>query len=82
VTPQVAVASETGPGMSGPYRGKRRLIRRLRGWLIFVVILAAVGAASAGIYRYRQAAGVVDLPVAPARKGEFLVIIDNEKTRM
>ena len=61
--------------MSGPYRGKRRLIRRLRGWLIFVVILAAVGAASAGIYRYRQAAGVVDLPVAPARKGEFLVII-------
>ena len=75
MTPQVAVASETGPGMSGPYRGKRRLIRRLRGWLIFVVILAAVGAASAGIYRYRQAAGVVDLPVAPARKGEFLVII-------
>ena len=61
--------------MPGPYRGKRRLIRRLRGWLIFVVILAAVGAASAGIYRYRQAAGVVDLPVAPARKGEFLVII-------
>ena len=61
-----------GPGV--PHIG-RKLARRLRFWAILIVTLGAVGAASAAIYRYRQAAGAADLPVAPARKGEFLVII-------
>jgi multidrug efflux pump subunit AcrA (membrane-fusion protein) len=49
--------------------------RKIRGWAIFIVILAAVGASAAGVYKVRQANAVVDLPLAPARKGEFLVII-------
>jgi multidrug efflux pump subunit AcrA (membrane-fusion protein) len=48
-------------------------VRTLAG---LVAVLAVIGVASAGVYRLRQtkqpAAG---LPVAPARKGDFLVII-------
>ena len=49
--------------------------RRIRGWVIFLTILLAIGGASAGVYRMRQAQAVVSFPVAPARKGDFLVII-------
>jgi multidrug efflux pump subunit AcrA (membrane-fusion protein) len=49
--------------------------RRIRAWAIFLLVLAAVGASAAGVYRMRLADSAVDLPVAPARKGEFLVII-------
>jgi HlyD family secretion protein len=49
--------------------------RKIRGWAIFLVVLAAVAASGAGLYRMRQADNAVDLPVAPARRGEFLVII-------
>jgi HlyD family secretion protein len=49
--------------------------RKIRGWAIFLVVLAAVAASGAGVYRMRQADSAVDLPVAPARRGEFLVII-------
>jgi HlyD family secretion protein len=49
--------------------------RRIRFWatLLFFIVLA--GGAAAGVYRYRLTQGAVDLPVAPARKGDFLVII-------
>jgi len=48
-------------------------LRRLAGLL---AVLAIIGAASAGVYRLRQTEQAAnDLPVAPARKGDFLVII-------
>jgi multidrug efflux pump subunit AcrA (membrane-fusion protein) len=49
--------------------------RRIRFWVIAFVMILAVGGAGAGVYRYRQQQSAVDLPVAPARKGDFLVII-------
>ncbi|HEY2015806.1 MAG TPA: efflux RND transporter periplasmic adaptor subunit [Bryobacteraceae bacterium] len=50
-------------------------VRRIRFWgtLLFVALL--LGGASAGVYRMRQAQSEVSLPVAPARQGDFLVII-------
>lgn len=51
-------------------RQKLRLLAGLLG------VLAIIGAASAGAYRLRQIQPTVaGLPVAPARKGDFLVII-------
>jgi multidrug efflux pump subunit AcrA (membrane-fusion protein) len=38
-------------------------------------VLLAVGGASAGVYHLRQIQSAVILPVAPARQGDFLVII-------
>ncbi|HXA49279.1 MAG TPA: efflux RND transporter periplasmic adaptor subunit [Candidatus Acidoferrum sp.] len=49
--------------------------RRFRRWVTVLFVLALVGGASAGIYRYRQSMNVVTYPVAPARQGDFLVII-------
>jgi HlyD family secretion protein len=49
--------------------------RRIRFWVTLVVFLLVVSGAAAGVYRFRQTQGAVDLPVAPARKGDFLVII-------
>ena len=55
--------------------GRGALIRRIRGWLIFLLIVGLVGGASAAIYKYRQSLNVANYPVAPARQGDFLVII-------
>jgi len=50
--------------------------QRLRFLAGVIAVLAIIGAASAGVYRLRQTEqSVTDLPVAPARKGDFLVII-------
>ena len=49
--------------------------RRIRGWAVFFAILLAIGGASAGVYRMRLANAVVSFPVAPARKGDFEVIV-------
>ncbi|MBZ5617880.1 MAG: efflux RND transporter periplasmic adaptor subunit [Acidobacteriia bacterium] len=49
--------------------------RRIRFWGTLVVVLVAIGGASAEVYRIRQAQSAVTLPVAPARQGDFLVII-------
>jgi multidrug efflux pump subunit AcrA (membrane-fusion protein) len=38
-------------------------------------LLVLVGGAGAGVYRFCQAQSADDLPLAPARKGDFLVII-------
>ena len=49
--------------------------RRIRSWaIVLVLLMAAVGGAGTA-YRMRQSQEAVNLPVAPARKGEFLVII-------
>jgi multidrug efflux pump subunit AcrA (membrane-fusion protein) len=49
--------------------------RRIRGWAVFFAILLAIGGASAGVYRMRQANAVVSFPVAPVRKGDFQVMV-------
>ena len=49
--------------------------RRVRFWATLLVALLAVGGASAGVYHLRQVQSAVILPVAPARQGDFLVII-------
>ncbi len=49
--------------------------RRIRFWVTFLGVLGLVGAASTGVYRLRQVQASVTLPMAPARGGEFLVII-------
>jgi hypothetical protein len=70
--PQPAPPAEAKP-VAPPRRPK--FWRRIRGWAIFLLVLAASGGAGAAIYRYRLANAAEDLPVAPARKGEFLMII-------
>jgi multidrug efflux pump subunit AcrA (membrane-fusion protein) len=42
---------------------------------MLLLVLLAMGGASAGVYRFRQIQSAVILPVAPARQGDFLVII-------
>jgi multidrug efflux pump subunit AcrA (membrane-fusion protein) len=42
---------------------------------MLLLVLLAMGGASAGGYRFRQIQSAVILPVAPARQGDFLVII-------
>src|SRR5258708_6153981 len=49
--------------------------RRIRFWGVMFVVLLAIGGASAGVYKIRQSQSAVTLPVAPARQGDFLVII-------
>ena len=49
--------------------------RRIRFWGMLLLVLLAMGGASAGVYRFRQIQSAVILPVAPARQGDFLVII-------
>jgi HlyD family secretion protein len=49
--------------------------RRIRFWVTLLTVLLLLGAASAGVYRIRQTQGGVTVPMAPARAGEFLVII-------
>ena len=39
------------------------------------MVLAAVGGSAFGLYRLKQGDAGVNLPVAPARKGDFLAII-------
>ncbi|MGO9258193.1 MAG: efflux RND transporter periplasmic adaptor subunit [Bryobacteraceae bacterium] len=54
---------------------KAAAVRRIRFWVTFLGVLILLAAASTGVYRLRQVQASVTLPVAPARKGEFLVII-------
>ncbi len=53
----------------------RRVWRKLRGWLILIVVLGAVAGSAFALYRMRQGKAAENLPVAPARKGDFLAII-------
>jgi multidrug efflux pump subunit AcrA (membrane-fusion protein) len=47
----------------------------IRRWITLLFVLGLIGGASAGIYRYRQTMNVTSYPVAPARQGDFLVIV-------
>ena len=66
-------AAESAPPSARTMR-RIRACARLRFWAIFLVRVV-VGGASAGVYRFRQAQAAAILPSAPARQGEFLVII-------
>lgn len=46
-----------------------------RFWLRLLIFLAVVGGIGAGVYRLRRVQAAATLPVAPARKGDFLVIV-------
>ena len=48
---------------------------RIRFWITLLILLGIVGGASAAVYRYMQAQPAAILPSAPARQGDFLVII-------
>jgi HlyD family secretion protein len=50
-------------------------MKRLKRWIILVVVLGALGGSAFGVYRMQKNGAVENLPVAPARKGEFLAII-------
>jgi HlyD family secretion protein len=49
--------------------------KKIRPWLSFLSFLLLAGGAAAGVYRYRQTQTSVNLPVAPARQGDFSVIV-------
>jgi len=42
-------------------------MKRLKRWIILIVVLAALGGSAFGVYRMRQGDGAENLPVAPAR---------------
>jgi len=44
-------------------------------WAVLFMVLLAMGGASAGVLSNTQAQSAVSLPMAPARQGDFLVII-------
>ena len=49
--------------------------KKVRAWLTFLLFLLLAGGAAAGFYRYRQAETSRNLAVAPARQGDFSVIV-------
>jgi HlyD family secretion protein len=48
---------------------------RARGWISLSVVFAVAGLASVETYRLRQVDASTSLPMAPARKGDFSVIV-------
>src|SRR4051794_37787816 len=48
---------------------------RIRFWATFVVLLVLAGGAALAVYRYRESQPTAVLPSAPARQGDFLVIV-------
>ena len=57
-----------------PFLGSRARAR-LRFWAGFLLFLSVAAGASYGVYRYRQSQPAEVLPSAPARRGDFLVLI-------
>src|SRR5438309_8454016 len=48
---------------------------RLRFWAGFLLFAGVIAGAGYGVYRYRQAQPAAVLPSAPARQGDFLVLV-------
>jgi HlyD family secretion protein len=59
---------------AAPFLGARARAR-LRFWALFLLSLSLVAGASYAIYRYRESQPAAILPSAPARQGDFLVLI-------
>ena len=49
--------------------------KRVRSLLIAILVLALIGGAATGIYRLTRVEASATFPVAPARKGDFSVIV-------
>jgi multidrug efflux pump subunit AcrA (membrane-fusion protein) len=49
--------------------------RRVRSTVIWLIVLSALGGASAEVYRLRQARAGAEYPTAPVRKDDFSVIV-------
>jgi multidrug efflux pump subunit AcrA (membrane-fusion protein) len=49
--------------------------RRLRRWIVAILVLVVMGVLGFAAYRLRGGQGTGGLPVAPVRKGDFLVIV-------
>ena len=62
------------PSAPAPFLGSRARAR-LRFWAGFFLFVSVVAGASYGVYRYRQSQPAAILPSAPARQGDFLVLI-------
>src|SRR5690348_5366960 len=60
--------------MNGAAQPKSRW-KRLRPWLVLAIVLGLGAAAGFEVYRLRQASASTTLPTAPARKGDFSVIV-------
>lgn len=63
----------------GPVVLPRAASRRLRSSLlkafVWLIVFSLLGAAAAGVYRLRRVGATDAIPAAPARQGEFLVLI-------
>jgi HlyD family secretion protein len=69
--PAPGLAPLPSPGLNGgAVRGKRS-----GGWISLGATLVVMGVASAGAYRAHSAQASATLPMAPARKGDFSVIV-------
>jgi multidrug efflux pump subunit AcrA (membrane-fusion protein) len=66
--PELHSPSDSEPPPARPPRGRKR-------WLVVTLLLAASALVALGVDRFRGAAPVSQLPTAPARQGEFLVIV-------
>jgi HlyD family secretion protein len=73
-TPSPAPEPLPGP-IVVPRRRAKRIWLKVRGWVIFLCVAGALAGSGYKLYKVRQASAAVDLPVAPARKGDFLAII-------
>jgi hypothetical protein len=62
------------PAPSAPFVGPRARAR-LRFWASFLLFAACLAGAAYTVYRYRQSQPAAILPSAPARQGDFLVLI-------
>ena len=58
-----------------PSRRAGRAWRKMRGWVIFLIVAGVLAASGYKLYKIRQASAAVEFPVAPARKGDFLAIV-------
>jgi hypothetical protein len=75
-----AVRPALEPGTPPPPPAPARFLgsrarARLRFWSAFFLCVSVVAGASYGVYRYRQSQPAAILPSAPARQGDFLVLI-------
>jgi hypothetical protein len=50
-------------------------VKRLRAILTYLVVLGVLGGTGFWLYRARQVQAKTDLPMAEARRGDFLVIV-------
>ena len=72
----VPAPSQPGTTPTPPSPGKRRITwRAVRRTGLWALLIAAIAAGGFATYRLRAAKAEGDLPVAPVRKGDFLVVV-------